>query len=303
VLRPLVDAYLRHLSIERGLAKNSLAAYRRDLERYLGFLGEEREVSSISAADVTAFMSSLQQAGMAASSSARILAGIRGWHRYLLLEGKVATDASATAVRPRLPKRLPKALTLPQVEQLLTSSGPAPGSADAAADPIALRNRAIVELLYATGARVSELVGLDVDDWREGEFLRLRGKGSKERLVPVGRYAQAAVSEYLVRTRPGLVSKRGGPALFLNQRGTRLSRQSVWEIMQRAAEACELTVSPHSLRHSFATHLLEGGADVRVVQELLGHASVATTQIYTLITVDTLREVYSQAHPRARNPN
>ena len=301
MLRPLVDAYLRHLSIERGLAKNSLAAYRRDLDRYLAFLGEEREPADISPADVAAFMSTLQQSGMAASSSARILAGIRGWHRYLLVEGKVATDASAGAVRPRLPKRLPKALTLPQVEQLLAASGPAPGSADAAADPIALRNRSIVELLYATGARVSELVGLDVDDWREGEFLRLRGKGSKERLVPVGRYAQAAVAEYLVRTRPALVSKRGGAALFLNQRGTRLSRQSVWEILQRAAEQCELSVSPHSLRHSFATHLLEGGADVRVVQELLGHASVATTQIYTLITVDTLREVYSQAHPRARH--
>lgn len=301
MLRPLVDAYLRHLSIERGLAKNSLAAYRRDLDRYLAFLGEEREPADISPADVAAFMSTLQQSGMAASSSARILAGIRGWHRYLLVEGKVASDASAGAVRPRLPKRLPKALTLPQVEQLLAASGPAPGSADAAADPIALRNRSIVELLYATGARVSELVGLDVDDWREGEFLRLRGKGSKERLVPVGRYAQAAVAEYLVRTRPALVSKRGGAALFLNQRGTRLSRQSVWEILQRAAEQCELSVSPHSLRHSFATHLLEGGADVRVVQELLGHASVATTQIYTLITVDTLREVYSQAHPRARH--
>jgi integrase/recombinase XerD len=301
MLRPLVDAYLRHLSIERGLAKNSLAAYRRDLDRYLAFLGEEREPADISPADVAAFMSTLQQSGMAASSSARILAGIRGWHRYLLVEGKVATDASAGAVRPRLPKRLPKALTLPQVEQLLAASGPAPGSADAVADPIALRNRSIVELLYATGARVSELVGLDVDDWREGEFLRLRGKGSKERLVPVGRYAQAAVAEYLVRTRPALVSKRGGAALFLNQRGTRLSRQSVWDILQRAAEQCELSVSPHSLRHSFATHLLEGGADVRVVQELLGHASVATTQIYTLITVDTLREVYSQAHPRARH--
>ena len=301
MLRPLVDAYLRHLSIERGLAKNSLAAYRRDLDRYLAFLGEEREPADISPADVAAFMSTLQQSGIAASSSARILAGIRGWHRYLLVEGKVPSDASAGAVRPRLPKRLPKALTLPQVEQLLAASGPAPGSADAAADPIALRNRSIVELLYATGARVSELVGLDVDDWREGEFLRLRGKGSKERLGPVGRYAQAAGAEDLGRTRPALVSKRGGAALFLNQRGTRLSRQSVWEILQRAAEQCELSVSPHSLRHSFATHLLEGGADVRVVQELLGHASVATTQIYTLITVDTLREVYSQAHPRARH--
>jgi integrase/recombinase XerD len=193
--------------------------------------------------------------------------------------------------------RLPKALSLSQVELLLAASGPEPGSDSP--DLIRIRNRAIIELLYSSGARVSEIAALDLDEVDHSGFIRVRGKGSKERLVPVGSYASRALEEYLVRVRPGLV-KNSTPALFLNQRGGRLSRQSIWEIISSCGEAVNIELSPHTLRHCFATHLIEGGADVRVVQELLGHASVATTQIYTKITIDTLREVYQSAHPRAR---
>jgi integrase/recombinase XerD len=221
-----------------------------------------------------------------------------------MIEGVTANDNAARVKPPKPPRRLPKAITVAQIEALLQSSGPEATDEDAIAlDPIKVRDRAILELLYATGARVSEVVSLDVDDLVDQTMVRLFGKGSKERIVPVGSYAQRAVEAYLVRVRPVLAKLgKGTPAVFLNQRGSRLSRQSIWQIISDAAAAAKLgaEVSPHTLRHSFATHLLEGGADVRVVQELLGHSSVATTQIYTLITVDALREVYSTAHPRAR---
>jgi integrase/recombinase XerD len=221
-----------------------------------------------------------------------------------MIEGVTANDNAARVKPPKPPRRLPKAITVAQIEALLQSSGPEATDEDAMAlDPIKVRDRAILELLYATGARVSEVVSLDVDDLVDQTMVRLFGKGSKERIVPVGSYAQRAVEAYLVRVRPVLAKLgKGTPAVFLNQRGSRLSRQSIWQIISDAAAAAKLgaEVSPHTLRHSFATHLLEGGADVRVVQELLGHSSVATTQIYTLITVDALREVYSTAHPRAR---
>ncbi|MEY4714462.1 MAG: site-specific tyrosine recombinase XerD, partial [Actinomycetota bacterium] len=230
--------------------------------------------------------------------TARILAAVRGLHKFLVLEGSNQLDPAGKVKPPKLPKRLPKALTVEQVEKLLQAAGPEPD--DETVDPLRLRDRALLELLYATGARVSEVTALDLDELVQTDMVRVRGKGSKERVVPIGRFAQRALQAYLVRSRPVLSPRGSTPAIFLNQRGGRLSRQSVWEIIQRAGEACGFEVSPHSLRHSFATHLLEGGADVRVVQELLGHASVATTQIYTLVTVDTLRQVYSQAHPRAR---
>jgi integrase/recombinase XerD len=226
------------------------------------------------------------------------LAAVRGYQKYLLLENLRTDDPSQQVKSPKLPKRLPKALSQSQVMALLGAAGPE--SDDESADPLRLRNRAILELMYSSGCRVSEVAQLDLDEMVSGGWVRIRGKGSKERLVPVGSFAQRAIDAYLVRSRPMLAARSGGPALFLNQRGTRLSRQSIWEIIQSAGESCGLSVSPHSLRHSFATHLIEGGADVRVVQELLGHASVATTQIYTLVTIDTLREVYASAHPRAR---
>jgi len=246
--------------------------------------------------DLEDFLASLE--GLKRSSAARTMASIRGFYRFLLLEGVRDDDPGATLRAPKIPMRLPKALSQDQVARLLAASGPEP-DADLV-DPIGLRNRAILELMYSSGARVSEIVGLDMDEVSDDGLLRVRGKGAKERLVPVGSYAARSLEAYLVRARPALASVKGERALFLNKRGGRLSRQSIWEIIERAGEQLDLQVSPHTLRHSFATHLIEGGADVRVVQELLGHASVATTQIYTLMTVDTLREVYAQAHPRAR---
>lgn len=302
-----IEAYIRHLTIERGMAKNTLAAYSRDLRRYEEYLvalgvsapGDitKQQVSAFGEQLVTKF-------GLKATSVARVLSGVRGLHRFWLMEQVTDNDVSATIKPPNPAKRLPKAIPLSDVEKLLAAAGPEPGDEAAVAlDPIRVRDRALLELLYATGGRVSEIVNLDLDDLIDKTLLRLFGKGSKERVVPVGSYAQRAVENYLVRVRPTLASAgRGTPALFLNQRGGRLSRQTAWQIISDVAEKAGLAghISPHTLRHSFATHLLEGGADVRVVQELLGHSSVATTQIYTLVTVDALREIYATAHPRAR---
>ncbi|NBU22468.1 MAG: site-specific tyrosine recombinase XerD [Actinobacteria bacterium] len=295
--KPL-ENYLRHLTIERGLSGNSLKAYRSDLDRYLQFL-ESRSSTEIAvgAELIDSFQLHLSELGLVASSRARNLAAVRGYHKFLAIEGLRPDDPTKKVRPPKLPMRLPKALTLSQVEELLEASGPDPGTDGASL--VGIRNRAIVEMLYSTGARVSEIAALDLDEIDSSGFIRVRGKGSKERLVPLGRFAARALEDYKVRVRPTLV-KTATPALFLNQRGTRLSRQSIWDIIQSAGDACGLEVSPHTLRHCFATHLIEGGADVRVVQELLGHSSVATTQIYTKITIDTLREVYQASHPRAR---
>ncbi|MGN8554200.1 UNVERIFIED_CONTAM: site-specific tyrosine recombinase XerD [Microbacterium sp. SLM126] len=308
-----VDAYLRHITIERGLSDNTVAAYRRDLAGYVAWLAARGidDSSDVSAAVVAEFAAerAAAQPPVAASSLARLQSSVRGLHRFLAREGIEPADPSARLRPPKQPQRLPKALTIDQVEALLDASGPAPATgADAAlgaapGDLVGLRDRALLELLYATGARVSEVVQLDVDDLAHGDVIRVRGKGSKERIVPVGSYARAAVDAYLTRARPEL-SRRGRatPKLFLGARGAPLSRQSAWLVIHDAAERAQLTahVSPHTLRHSFATHLLQGGADVRVVQELLGHASVATTQIYTHVSVDALRDVYVTSHPRAR---
>ena len=337
----LVDEYLRHLAIERGVADNTLAAYRRDLSGYLQFLERElgaatgepgfdcnaiteqtvREFAKDLAARQVTSKDGSSVAPIAATSVARMLAAVRGLHNFWLIEGLADNDVAHAVKPPKTPRRLPKALSLSQVEALLAAAGPeagleSTGAAEAASesgavDLMRLRDRALVELLYATGGRVSELTALDLDDLVEPGLLRLFGKGSKERIVFVGSFAQRALDAYLTRTRPGLAEAAGRatnmrsnstPALFLNHRGSRLSRQSAWQIVHEAAvrAGIEAEVSPHSLRHSFATHLLEGGADVRVVQELLGHASVATTQIYTLVTIDRLREVYALSHPRAR---
>lgn len=289
-----VDAYLRHISIERGLSGNTVSAYQRDLQAYGGWLAARgiEDTSAITAEVVAEFASdrASAQPPVAASSLARLQSSVRGLHRFLAREGLEPVDPSTRLRPPKQPRRLPKALTIDQVEALLDAAGPAPptgtdASAPAdAGDLVALRDRALLELLYATGARVSEIVQLDVDDLAHGDVIRVRGKGSKERIVPVGSFARAAVDAYLTRARPEL-SRRGRatPKLFLGARGAPLSRQSAWLVIHSAAERAHLTahVSPHTLRHSFATHLLQGGADVRVVQELLGHASVATTQIYT----------------------
>lgn len=306
-----IDAYLDHLAVERGAARNTLGAYRRDLARYRNFLTARgiANLSAVAQGDVAEFTMVLRSGGedhppLAAGSVARALIAVRGLHRFAAAEGITDTDV-AHAVKPPAPgRRLPKALPYDQVLRLLEAAGGDGDSGGADGGPRGLRDRALLELLYSTGARISEMVGLDVDDIdAEQRCVVLHGKGGKQRLVPIGRPALAAVDAYLVRGRPTLAASGKGSAgaLFLNVRGGRLSRQSAWQVLQTAAERAGIgaTVSPHTLRHSFATHLLDGGADVRVVQELLGHASVTTTQIYTLVTVSTLREVWATAHPRA----
>ena len=304
-----LQGYLDHLTIERGVAANTLSSYRRDLRRYTKHLSDRgiQDLAKVGENDVSEFLVALRRgdpdsgaAALSAVSAARALIAVRGLHRFAAAEGLAELDV-ARAVRPPTPgRRLPKSLTIDQVLALLEGAGgesPADG-------PLTLRNRALLELLYSTGARISEAVGLDVDDVdTQARSVLLRGKGGKQRLVPIGRPAVAALDAYLVRGRSELARRgRGTPGIFLNVRGGRLSRQSAWQVLQDAAERAGITsgVSPHMLRHSFATHLLEGGADVRVVQELLGHASVTTTQIYTMVTVHALREVWAEAHPRAR---
>lgn len=293
----LVEQFLRHTALERGRSANTIAAYRRDLERWGDSIGR-RSVDSVTGVDVTDYLATLRASGLASSSITRALSSIRSFHRYLVAEGLATTDPTGSVAPPGRALRLPKALTIEQVTALIESTP--------TDTPIGLRDRAILELMYATGARVSEAVDLVVDDIREDETLdviTLTGKGNKQRIVPVGRYARDAIDAYLVRGRPALLAKgRGTPALFLGARGGPLSRQNVFLLIRAAAERAGITdtISPHTLRHSCATHLLRGGADIRVVQELLGHASVATTQIYTLVTRDALNEAYRTAHPRAR---
>jgi len=296
--------YLDHLQVERGLAANSLAAYRRDLARYAQFCAARgiTDPAQVSEADIADFLVALRSGDadhkpLAASSSGRAVVAVRGFHKFAAREGLTASDPGKDVRPPALPARLPKAISVAEVEAILAAA--------AGDEPPHLRDHALLELLYGTGARISEAVGLDVDDLDlDTASVLLRGKGSKQRVVPLGRMAIAALEAYLVRGRPALaLAGRGSPAVFLNQRGGRLTRQGAWTVLAQAVERAGVTasVSPHTLRHSFATHLLDGGADVRVVQELLGHASVTTTQVYTLVTVDRLREVYSTAHPRARS--
>jgi integrase/recombinase XerD len=298
----VIGSYLDHLSVERGLSRNTLASYRRDLERYALALTAAGigDLAAVRSADVTAHLAGLRAAGLASASAARAISAVRGLHRFAAREGLVPADVAADVKPPAPPKRLPRALDVDQVTRLLAVGDDT---------PLGLRDKALLEFLYGTGARISEAVGAAIDDLDlAGEpSAVLHGKGGRARLVPVGGYAKAALEAYLVRGRPALAAGgRGTPAVFLNARGGPLSRQSAWTILHRAAAAAGLpvdgphAVSPHTLRHSYATHLLDGGADVRVVQELLGHASVTTTQVYTLVTVDRLREVYATAHPRAR---
>jgi integrase/recombinase XerD len=299
------DAYLAHLRVERGLSDNTLQAYRRDLLRYEAFLTSRGVVDLADATrpDVAAFAEAVGTGSdgmspLSPSSANRTVVSVRGWHRFAAAEGWAGGDVSHD-VQPRaVPKRLPKAISVDQVKAVLEAASVGEGVAP-------LRDRALLELLYSSGARISEAVGLDVDDVSlvpGEESALLRGKGRKERLVPLGGYAARELHGYLIRARGAFASYgKGNPALFLNTRGGRLSRQSAWAILKVAAQRAGVAdVSPHTLRHSFATHLLSGGADVRVVQELLGHASVTTTQVYTMVTQDTLREVYASSHPRAR---
>jgi len=302
-----ITLYLDHLLVERGLSQNTLSAYARDLGRYLEFLNSRsKDFSQVNENDLSDFLTFLRNGNsdhaiLSATSAARTLIAVRGFHKFTARENGGLDPAQS--VKPPTPgRRLPKALSVNQIELIIASTGD--GSTAKS-----LRDCALVELLYSTGARISELIDLNRSDLKEPfTSLRLLGKGGKERIVPVGKYAVDAMEKYLVRARPALLnngssgSSGNERALFLNQRGTRLSRQSAWEIIRTAAKnaGIEVEISPHTMRHSFATHLLDGGADIRTVQELLGHASVATTQIYTLVTIDRLREAYASAHPRAQ---
>lgn len=295
------DSYLRYVQIERGLSPNTVAAYTRDIDAYIAWLHEQQitEPDQVTLPLISEYLQNLStraEKPLTASSQSRVLSSIKGFHRFMVDESMVSVDVTADIFPPKIPKRLPKAITVDQMSTLLAAVD--------GDDEVRIRDRALLELLYATGARISEAINLNVDDVTAMDgMIRVRGKGGKQRMVPVGSYAQAALETYLVRVRP-VFSARGKstPALFLGPRGARVSRQMAWLIIREAGERAQLGIelSPHTFRHSFATHLLSGGADVRVVQELLGHSSVATTQIYTLVTADTLRESYALAHPRAQ---
>ena len=294
----LVEIFLNHCAVERGLSKNTVAAYRRDLEKFVIVLSEAKlEIAEATSANIIDFAGFLRNSGLSESSIARHVVAIRSLYAFLSKDQGI--DNVAIEVNPpKIPKRLPKALTISDIESMIASNGE---------DIAGVRNKALIETLYATGARVSEIVQLNVGDISRSEgntvTVKVRGKGGKERLVPMGKFAQHALDQYLTRSRPTMLKNAREEALFLNEkRGTRLTRQSAWQIVMKAAERAgiERDISPHALRHSFATHLLDGGADIRVVQELLGHSSVTTTQIYTLVTIDKLRESYASAHPRSR---
>jgi integrase/recombinase XerD len=294
----LIEIFLNHCAVERGLSKNTIAAYRRDLNKFDEFLiGKKQDVTTAQSADITEFLQGLRISGLGESSIARHAVAIRSLFAFLAKDQGI-TNIAKEVNPPRIPKRLPKALSITEVESLIASCSE---------DLSGLRDRALLETLYATGGRVSEIVQLNVGDIARSESetttVRVRGKGGKERLVPLGRFAQQALDQYLTRARPTFIKNHREEALFLSEKqGNRLSRQSAWSIVSQAATRAglEKVISPHALRHSFATHLIDGGADIRVVQELLGHASVTTTQIYTLVTIDKLRESYASAHPRSR---
>lgn len=305
----VVRGYLQYLTVERGLAANTVESYERDLRRYTAFLAGrgKHDLAGVTALDVAEFRAALRAADgehppLAVSSVGRAVVAVRGLHGFAVRQGLAREDPAREVAPPPPPGRLPKAISVDEVERLLDAAGSTQDP-----DPRVLRDRALLEFLYGTGARISEATVLDVDDLGhlgdEDPAVLLSGKGGKQRYVPVGSYAVKALDAYLVRGRPALAARaarKGSPAVFLNARGGRLTRQGAWGVLRQAAvRSGKDDISPHTLRHSFATHLLDGGADIRVVQELLGHASVATTQVYTLVTVDKLREVYAAAHPRA----
>lgn len=293
----LLSEFLTHLGVEKGLSRNTVAAYNRDISRFLIHHAEPRTITSHL---LEQYVGELRRAGLAESSIARAVVAIRNYLAFICKEEGLL-DPIKDFKPPRIPKRLPKALSIEEVTSIIDNSL-------VEGEISTLRDKALIELLYATGGRVSEIVNLslaDISKLEGGEVtsIRLFGKGNKYRIVPVGKFAQEALDQYLVRLRPSLVKERRVDALFLNNRGGKLSRQSAWKVVQSAASRAGIKreISPHALRHSFATHLLDGGADIRTVQELLGHSSVTTTQIYTLVTIDKLRESYSQAHPRAKS--
>ncbi len=298
------SSFIDHLRIERGLSENSLTSYGRDLRYFLDFLHSRNlELTEVTATALSDFEVWLKDRSLAISSINRTNSAVKSFLIYCAREYDLKLPTGEISSH-KVARKLPKALTVDEITSLIES-------AKSLSEATSLRDVALLELLYSTGGRVSEIIGININDLAKVESdnemiqtIKLRGKGAKERIVPIGSYALTALDNYLVRVRPALLSKSGKNegALFLNARGGRLSRQSAWNIVLQAARACGLEgkVSPHVFRHSYATHLLDGGADIRVVQELLGHSSVTTTQIYTLVTIDKIRQSYSSAHPRAR---
>ena len=288
-----VDMFFDHLRVERGLRPNTLEAYARDVQRWVAFLeAEGKTFQEVTGALLAAFLVSLAERGLSARSQARTLSGVRALHRFLAREKITKDDPTGQVDRPRLGRRLPNVLTRDEVLRLL--------KAPSTQSKLHVRDRAMLHTLYASGLRVSELVGLDLDDVRlERGFLVARGKGDKRRIVPLGGYACAAIAQYLAEVR-GAWAKPGARAIFVTRRGSGMTRQAFWNLIKKYAKAAGITknVYPHELRHSFATHLLEGGADLRAVQAMLGHADIATTQIYTHVSGQRLREAHRKHHPR-----
>jgi len=291
----LIHEFITYLSVERGLALNTLESYGRDLRQYSQYLQEDKaDLDAVSRTTIINYLTFLQKQGKATATIARRLAALKAFYQFLVREKRIQTDPTANLESPRLEKRLPRVLSVAEVERLLAQPDPS--------QPAGSRDRAMLELLYATGIRVSELVSLNVSDVNlETGYIRCSGKGSKERIVPLGSLAIASVREYLENGRRKLVKDRDEQALFVNHHGHRLTRQGFWKIVKKYAEDARIDkeITPHTLRHSFATHLLENGADLRSVQEMLGHADISTTQIYTHVTKGRLKEVYARSHPRA----
>jgi len=291
-----LDAFMQYVTVERALARNTLESYERDLRAYLQFL-RQRGVNDIAQTDRTSvvlYLQALQDKGRATATISRAVASLRAFYAFLTREHMIALDPTAHLDTPRLERRLPRVLTAAEVERLLAS--PNPGTR------AGLRDRAMLELLYATGIRVSELVSLKVTDVNlSASFLQCYGKGSKERIVPLGRLARDAVAEYLLRARTAMARDSQETSLFVNHLGDRLTRQGFWKIIKKYALMASITshLTPHTLRHSFATHLLDNGADLRAVQEMLGHADISTTQIYTHVSRTRLQDAYASSHPRA----
>lgn len=295
-MKSLVEEFIHYLAVERGLADNTLDSYNRDLRQFLMFLENEKAADLPKATRnmIMSYLLFLQKRGRATATVSRHLAALKSFYHFLLREKYIEKDPTANLESPKLEKKLPRILTVNEVEMLLNQ----PRGAEHAT----LRDKAMLELLYATGIRVSELISLEVNHINlDMGYIRCFGKGSKERIVPVGSFARRCVNEYLQKGRVKLIKNKSEQSLFVNQHGRRLTRQGFWKIIKKYARKAGISkeITPHTLRHSFATHLLENGADLRSVQEMLGHADITTTQIYTHLTKGRLREVYAKSHPRA----
>ncbi|MDP1853379.1 MAG: site-specific tyrosine recombinase XerD [Candidatus Omnitrophota bacterium] len=294
-MHDLIEMFLNYLSVERGLSNNTISAYRRDLNKYAAYLENNKidSLAKITRDEISNFMFKEKESGLSASSIARNLVAIKTLYRFLVRERILKADPTSVLEAPKLWKRLPEVMSLPEVEALINSPD--------LKDKEGVRDRSILEMLYATGMRASELVNLKLEDINlEVGFVRCFGKGRKERIVPLGGKAKEALIRYLERVRPKLLKNKTSPEIFLSRLGKKISRQSLWSIIKKYAEVAKIKrqIKPHTLRHSFATHLLEGGADLRSVQEMLGHSDISTTQIYTHIHKDRLKAIHKQFHPR-----